>query len=82
MPIEITIDLEVTAASLKANCEKWVRVLPDELLLMGLDHYADEEGITEQDANDLVRAGLKAMLIRAHREERDRRLESNVPPVG
>ena len=29
------------------------RVLPDELLLIGLDHYEHEEELTEHEASDL-----------------------------
>lgn len=39
-----------------------------------LSHFQHEEEISEHGAADLIRAGLKAMLIRAHREERDRRV--------
>jgi hypothetical protein len=77
MHMNLTIDLDVTAASLQQSITRWVRVLPDDLLLSALDHYEDQEEISDYDAIDLIKGGLKGLLINEHRRERDRRLGRN-----
>lgn len=70
----VTIDLYETAAQLRRNIDALVRSLPDDLILQACDHWREHPPVSEEEANEDLRAALTAVLFLAHRAERDRRL--------
>lgn len=73
--MELTIDLYQTAAELRENIRKYLRVIPDDTLLMGVQHFEDAEELTAEEADEMVRAGLTQFLIMEIRLETERRAE-------
>lgn len=71
--MDITLDLDLTAANLKENLERFLQVLPDDLLMQVLERVASYSDIGDVDAKELMSAALTVLVVTALRGELDRR---------
>ena len=73
MNLHITLDLVAIAERFEAEFDGLLRMLPDCALVEVLDQ-TESHTLADEEAKELIAAGVTAMFVRRIRVERDRRL--------